>query len=94
MFNLEDGSPSSPALTPRERALLDSIDDHFRTALIERRNRRMAARVIDLLVNRPDSYFFAFGCGHFAGPESILSFVRAAGFKVERVAPGQKLDFR
>ena len=88
------GSPSSPALTSRERALLDSIDDHFRTALIERRNRRMAARVIDLLVNRPDTYFFAFGAGHFVGKDSILEFVESAGFKVEKIVPGETLDFR
>ena len=90
---MADGTSSS-SLSAHDRALLASIDEHFRTALIERRNRRMAARVIDLLVNRPNSYFFAFGCGHFAGEDSILDFVRAAGFRVERIAPGTDLDFR
>ncbi len=60
--------------------------------LVETRNRRMAARVVDLLVNRPDSYFFAFGAGHFVGAGSVLEFVRSAGFKVEQVAPWERTD--
>ena len=53
------------------------------------------SRVVDLLVNRPQDggYFFAFGAGHFVGEDSVLEFVRSAGFRVERVAPGEKIDF-
>merc|ERR1712117_204730 len=61
--------------------------------LIQKRNKRMAARVIDLLVNRPDAYFFAFGVGHFIGEDNILEFIRSAGFTVDHVAPGEILDF-
>ena len=54
----------------------------------------MASRMIDLLLNRPDSYFFAFGAGHFLGRDSIVDMLRKAGFKVEHVGPNEVLDFR
>ncbi len=72
--------------------MVHEIDEYFRTHLVESRNRRMAARVVDLLVNRPDSYFFAFGAGHFVGPANVLEFVRSAGFRVDQVAPLDPLD--
>jgi len=74
-------------------AMARRLDDYFKTNLIQKRNKRMAARVIDLLVNRPDAYFFAFGVGHFIGEDNILEFIRSAGYTVDHVAPGEVLDF-
>merc|ERR1711884_818491 len=74
-------------------AMARKLDNYFKTNLIQKRNKRMAARVIDLLVNRPDAYFFAFGVGHFIGEDNILEFIRSAGFTVDHVAPGEVLDF-
>ena len=54
----------------------------------------MAARMIDLLVNRPDSYFFAFGAGHFLGKNSILDYLEQAGFTVDHIGPEDYVDFR
>lgn len=80
-------------LSARDRQMSNEIDEYFRDNLIRKRNKRMAARVIDLLVNQPDSYFFAFGAGHFVGEESILDFVRSAGFVVDRLGPADRLSF-
>jgi uncharacterized protein YbaP (TraB family) len=53
---------------------------YARDHLIYKRNRRMGARVIELLVNNPGtSYFFAFGAGHFVGENTVLDVVRNAG---------------
>ena len=67
---------------------------YFQLELIEARNKRMAARMIDLLVNRPDSYFFAFGAGHFLGKSSIIDYLEQAGFTVDHIGPGDHIDFR
>ena len=41
--------------------------------MIYKRNKRMGARVIELLLNNPgQSFFFAFGAGHFVGDNTIL----------------------
>ncbi len=80
----------SASLDARQRKLARQVDDYFREHLIERRNRRMAARIVDLLVNRPSGYFFALGAGHFVGErESVLELVRSAGFDVEMITPWQ-----
>jgi hypothetical protein len=51
-----------------------------RDHLIYKRNRRMGARVIELLINNPGtSYFFAFGAGHFVGENTVIDVVRNAG---------------
>ena len=68
---------------------------YFQKELIEARNKRMAARMIDLLVNRPDTYFFAFGAGHFLGKNSVIDYLEQAGFTVDHIGPGDNnLDFR
>ena len=39
-----------------------------------------------LISNHPgQSFFFAFGAGHFVGEQTILDVVRKAGFKVDQV---------
>ena len=86
-------STAKKAASAASSAMARRIDDYFKTNLIQKRNKRMAARVIDLLVNRPDAYFFAFGVGHFIGEDNILEFIRSAGFTVDHIAPGEVLDF-
>ena len=53
--------------------------------VLEKRNKKMAARIIDLLRESPDSYFFAFGTLHFIGKDNIPDILRSAGFEVEQV---------
>lgn len=81
-----------PLLTARSRLdmgeekIANEIDEYFRDQLIYKRNKRMGARVIELLLNNPgQSFFFAFGAGHFVGDHTILEVVRKAGFKVDQV---------
>lgn len=88
-----------PILTARsqldmgEVKIAEEIDEYFRDQLIYKRNKRMGARVIELLLNNPgQSYFFAFGAGHFVGENTILEVVQKAGFKVEQVEVGDNLD--
>lgn len=45
-------------------AVTRQINEYFRSELIDKRNRRMAARIDRLLTDRPNtSFFFAFGAG-------------------------------
>jgi len=81
-----------PLLTARSRLdmgeekIANEIDEYFRDQLIYKRNKRMGARVIELLLNNPgQSFFFAFGAGHFVGEHTILDVVRKAGFRVDQV---------
>ena len=42
----------------------DSVNEYFRVEIIQKRNRRMAKRVIELLETYPKrKFFFAFGAG-------------------------------
>jgi len=76
-----------------EKQIANEIDSYFRDHLIYKRNRRMGARVVELLLNNPGfSYFFAFGAGHFVGDNTILDVVRNAGFNVEHVHPDDDLE--
>jgi len=73
-------------ITDQEARIASEIDTYFKDQLIYRRNRRMGARVVELLLNNPgSSFFFAFGAGHFVGNKTIVDVVRRAGFKVEQV---------
>jgi len=88
-----------PLLTARrqlnaaEQKLAAEIDSYFKEALIYKRNRRMAGRVIHLLLNNPgSSFFFAFGAGHFVGENTIIDLVRKAGFVVSPVHDADDLE--
>jgi len=77
-----------------DAAMAEQLDEYFKRHMIVERNKRMAARVIDLLLNnRGKSYFFAFGAAHFLGNNgTILDIVRSAGFKIKHLSPGEHLD--
>ena len=77
----------------RDRQIANDIDAYFRDQMIFQRNKRMAERVIDLLVKHPKtSFFFAFGAGHFVGENTVLDIVRSAGLKIKHIAPDEKIE--
>ena len=90
-------SPSSTesdieTMTLREKELANSIDDYFRENMINERNRRMASRVINLLVQHPRTpFFFAFGAAHFVGEHTVLDFVESAGFTITQIGHNETL---
>jgi len=84
---------SSSPLSVEEETISEEINDYFREHLIYRRNRRMGARVVELLLNNPGtSFFFVFGAGHFVGNTSIIEVVRKAGFTVDEVGVDDDLS--
>lgn len=79
-------------LTEDEKKLANQIDQFFRQHMIDARNKRMAHRVINLLVNHPGtSFFFAFGAAHFIGENTVLDYVESAGFTIKHIAPNETL---
>lgn len=77
---------TSLRLSARELRLARDIDRYFRHELIYKRNHRMGDRVLRLLRANPgQSFFFAFGAGHFLGNNTVLDFVRQGGFDIEHI---------
>uniref|UniRef100_A0A673I5R6 Metalloprotease TIKI n=1 Tax=Sinocyclocheilus rhinocerous TaxID=307959 RepID=A0A673I5R6_9TELE len=78
--------PASEQVTARE------IERYFRQELIYTRNERMGRRVRALLEEQPDnSFFFAFGAGHFLGNNTVIDVLRREGYEVEHTPAGQTL---
>lgn len=76
------------SLPPGAQETAKLIDEYFRLELINKRNERMAERVISLLKAHPNkSFFFAFGAGHFLGNNTILDRLWEEGYKVEHTPP-------
>ncbi|CAG0899614.1 unnamed protein product [Darwinula stevensoni] len=76
----------------RGHEMSQTMDKYFRQELIEKRNKRMGLRVLDLLKTYPNhSFFFAFGAGHFLGNHTVLDIVKAGGFQVEQIPRHWKL---
>ena len=80
-------------LNEEEKAIALAINGYFRQEMIEVRNKRMATKVIDLMNQNPDTpFFFAFGTFHFVGTNNtIVDYVKAAGFNVTRIGPNDIL---
>uniref|UniRef100_H2Y5B0 Metalloprotease TIKI n=1 Tax=Ciona savignyi TaxID=51511 RepID=H2Y5B0_CIOSA len=77
---------SGVEITTADTAMASEIDEYLKEELIFRRNERMATRVVDLIRrNEDESFFFAFGAGHFLGNGSVIDYVTKAGFEIERV---------
>ena len=69
-----------------------SIDEFVRNHMIYERNKRMASRVVNMLVQHPrTSFFFALGAAHFIGENTVLDYVESAGFTVKHIAPNETL---
>ncbi|EEC07658.1 conserved hypothetical protein [Ixodes scapularis] len=83
---------SSVRLSARELRLARDIDRYFRDELIYKRNHRMGDRVLRLLREHPgQSFFFAFGAGHFLGNNTVLDFVRQGGFSIEHIVATRRI---
>ncbi|XP_037624719.1 metalloprotease TIKI2 [Sebastes umbrosus] len=76
------------SLPAHDRMTALQIDSYFRQELIYKRNERMARRVSALLQRNPNqTYFFAFGAGHFLGNHSVLDILRQEGYEIIHVPP-------
>ncbi|KAM6921588.1 metalloprotease TIKI2 [Xenentodon cancila] len=74
------------SLPAHDRMTAQQIDSYFRQELIYKRNERMALRVSALLQGNPNqTYFFAFGAGHFLGNHSVLDILRQQGYDIVHV---------
>ncbi|KAJ8278932.1 hypothetical protein COCON_G00059980 [Conger conger] len=52
----------------------------------------MASRVSGLMQRSPaQTFFFAFGAGHFLGNHSVLDILRQEGYEVEHALPGEPI---
>lgn len=79
-------------LSSQEKSFAEEIDDFFRKNMIDGRNKRMANRVINLLVQHPRTpFFFAFGAAHFVGENTVLNYVESAGFTIKHIGPNETL---
>ncbi|XP_053178435.1 metalloprotease TIKI2 [Scomber japonicus] len=75
------------SLPAHDRMTALQIDSYFRQELIYKRNERMARRVSALLQRNPNqTYFFAFGAGHFLGNRSVLDILRQEGYEIVHTA--------
>ncbi|KAM7388313.1 hypothetical protein PAMP_024499 [Pampus punctatissimus] len=71
------------SLPAHDRMTALQIDSYFRQELIYKRNERMARRVSALMQRNPNqTYFFAFGAGHFLGNRSVLDILRQEGYEI------------
>ncbi|XP_034035695.1 metalloprotease TIKI2 isoform X2 [Thalassophryne amazonica] len=71
------------SLPAHDQMTAQQIDSYFRQELIYKRNERMARRVSALLQRKPNqTYFFAFGAGHFLGNHSVLDILRQDGYEI------------
>ncbi|XP_078656869.1 metalloprotease TIKI1-like [Branchiostoma floridae x Branchiostoma belcheri] len=81
------------SLSPPDLEQAQQIDEYFRTELILLRNQRMAGRVSKLLQDHPnDSFFFAFGAGHFIGNNTVIDLLRRNGLDIAYVPSNVTLN--
>ena len=65
--------------------LLEEYNNFFIDEVLER-NKKMTARMIEILTGTPDArYFFAFGVAHFFGDGSVNELLEENGFTVQRL---------
>ena len=63
----------------------EEYHSYMRNSMVER-NKNMAKRIINLIINEPKtSFFFAFGVSHFIGEESVVDIMRQTGIQVKRI---------
>ena len=80
--------PSDSIIFDKEKSkrMIKQLTSYFREHLFVRRNKMMADKILYLLKKRPnESFFFAFGAGHFIGQKSVVDILRQHGLKVTRV---------
>ena len=76
----------------QEQDLLRYIEEYSEDQLLRVRNSQWAPEIIRLLRGEPNSYFFAFGAGHFQGEHRVQKHLEAAGFKVDYVGADDPLN--
>ena len=80
--------PSDSIIFDKEKSkrMVEQLTSYFREHLFVRRNKMMVEKILYLLNKRPnESFFFAFGAGHFIGRESVVDILRQHGLNVTRV---------
>lgn len=87
-YTTENNLSSNPdgLKVSNESTVASKIDNYIRTELIVGRNKKWTRKMVRLLRSNPnESYFFAFGAGHFLGNNSVVEMLKSIGFNVERV---------
>ena len=69
------------------------IDNYIRSELIIGRNKKWTRKMTRLLRSHPnESFFFAFGAGHFLGNNSVVQMLRQVGFDVVRMVDEESVS--
>ncbi len=77
---------SFPTNISSSEELLKELSQVMNENLINKRNGKMAARVMEQIKSNPEtSLFFAFGVFHFLGENSVVELLRSQGLEVRRV---------
>jgi uncharacterized protein len=84
------GDPARVLALSRDGLPGEAEADQIISSLVVRRNRAMATRIA-ALASEKGAVFVAVGALHFAGEDSILNHLRAAGFAVRQVSAGDEL---
>lgn len=83
---------TNSSMKSEDKDVARDIDHYFREELIFKRNKRIGDRVIQLLLAHPnETFFFAFGAGHFLGNNTVLDFVQSKGFQIDHVPANKKI---
>lgn len=70
------------------------IDNYIRSELIIGRNKKWTRKMTRLLRSHPnESFFFAFGAGHFLGNNSVVQMLRHVGFDVVRMVDEESVSW-
>ncbi|OQV19792.1 Metalloprotease TIKI1 [Hypsibius exemplaris] len=95
IFRKDSAQTSSAGWSAGMSELNNSADEYFRMELIQKRNRRMAKRVIELLETYPKrKFFFAFGAGHFLGNHSVIDYMAEMGYNITHLPANHQIKSR
>ncbi|XP_067938166.1 metalloprotease TIKI1-like [Watersipora subatra] len=73
---------------PKLAEMAKEMDKFFVDELLYKRNERMATRTFNLLQDNPnESFFFAFGAGHFLGNNSVIEKLVSLGMPIKHTKP-------
>ena len=89
LYNMEDsnGRKSFNIDLGKDKKMATEIDTYLRYHIIFKRNKIMTERIMELIENhRNNSFFFAFGVGHFIGENSVIDMLQEKGRSTVRVS--------
>ena len=76
----------------KDKKMATDIDTYLRYHIIFKRNKIMTERIMELIENhRNNSFFFAFGVGHFIGENSVIDMLQEKGRSTVRVSRYKKI---